>query len=524
MIQNSLRDLLYVIFRHKLKILVIFFGTFTLFAAYTFIAEEVYRSEAKLLIRLGRESLSVDPSVSGPTIYASRDRETEVNSELAILRSRSISEQVVNELTPEAFLAKPDELVDVIPPDESMKEAQQDLRAIRREVREQEKKGKSLLVALDLVTELTPQEQAVKYVTENLDVRVEAKTDIITVTFDSPSRTLAKDALARILDSYQAQHILAYSAQASPRFFEEKTEEYKLLLEATQQELAEFRTANGISNIERQKEVLLNQLSELKLSSSENAAQTTAARKRCASLEGTLDGRSKTHEISRTTGMTNFAADALKEKLLELKLQEKDLAARYQESHRPLQDVRLMIQETELLLKTENETHTEVTSGVDTTYQQVQFALENERAQLGGFEARQAVIDESLAHQGEALAQLTNHEMALRNLEQAVKLAEADYERYHENLQRARISNALDLDKVSNVSIVQPATMPMGPIKPNKMLNLVLSVLIAAFAATTFAFVFEYLDDSMHTPEHIEKWVGVPVLAAVSNREYKAYA
>ena len=101
-------------------------------------------------------------------------------------------------------------------------------------------------------------------------------------------------------------------------------------------------------------------------------------------------------------------------------------------------------------------------------------------------------------------------------------LAEKDYEQYRDSLQRARISSALDVDKVSNVSVVQPATLPMDPVKPNKIVNLFLGVFLALFASLTFAFVFDYFDDSVNTPQQVERWVGVPVLVTVSEKEFRA--
>ena len=53
--ETSLRDLFFLIFRQKKKILCFFFAVVTLVTAGTFLMPEVYRSEAKLMIRLGRE-------------------------------------------------------------------------------------------------------------------------------------------------------------------------------------------------------------------------------------------------------------------------------------------------------------------------------------------------------------------------------------------------------------------------------------------------------------------------------------
>ncbi|NUM52740.1 MAG: GumC family protein [Candidatus Hydrogenedentes bacterium] len=519
---NSLRDMLYLVFRHKVKIASVSAVVFGMVVLYTYLVQEVYRSEAKLLIRLGRENLSVDPTVSGPTLYPSRDRVNEVNSEVSILHSRAIAEKVVDKLGAETFLEKPDELLDVQPPVAAMADAQRDLRKIRREVREAEETGAGLMVALDLKTPLTPREQAVKAFMENLDVSVEAKTEIINVTFDAPSRPLAQSALDALLQFYLEEHIRVHAAQATPRFFEEQTESLRNELASREQTLDTFRRENGITTIERQKEVLLNQIAGLEEQLSSAQADGMASEKRIHALEASLEGRSKTLEISRTTGVTNYAADALKEKLLDLRLKETDLSARYPETHRPLIDVRQQIKEAEAALKKENETHTEITTGVDETYQQVQLALVNERAQHVALDAQQASISRELDKQRAQLATLASQEIELQTLEREVALAEKDYEQYRDSLQRARISSALDIDKVSNVSVVQPATLPMDPVKPNKLLNLFLGVFLAMFAGITFAFVFDYFDDSVNTPQQVERWVGVPVLVTVSKKEFKA--
>lgn len=494
---------------------------FGLVVLYTYLVQETYRSEAKLLIRLGRENLSVDPTVSGPTLYPSRDRTNEVNSELSIIKSRAIAEKVVDTLGVETFLLKPDEATNIEPIAPALKDAQQDLRKVRREVRKVEDKGHGVLVALDLVTPLTPREQAVKTVMENLDVGVEAKTDIIAVSFDSPGRELAQRTLETLLNFYLEHHIRVHAAQATPQFFEEKTEELRRALEDREKKLDDFRRQHGITTLDRQKEVLLNQIAGLEAQLSNAQAEVLATERRVSTLEESLKGRSKTLELSRTTGVTNYAADALKEKLLDLRLRETDLAARYPETHRPLIDIRQQIKEAEAALQRENETHTEITTGLDETYQQLQLALVNERAKLTATQAQRASLSEELEKQRAQLVALSSREIELQTLEREVQLAEKDYEQYRDSLQRARISTALDLDKVSNVSVVQPATMPMDPVKPNKLLNLALGIFLALFASLSFAFAFDYFDDSLNTPQQVERWVGVPVLVTVSEKEFK---
>jgi uncharacterized protein involved in exopolysaccharide biosynthesis len=500
----------------------VFVAIFGAVCAYTVLTEEVYQSEAKLLIRIGRESLSVDPSVSGPTLYSSRDRENEVNSELSILTSRAIAEQVVQRLGAEVFLERPDESEDVTPPVQGMETAQQDLRKIRREVRKTEEAGAGLLAALDLTTPLSPEEEAVLRVMKNTGVNVETKTDIITITYDAPSRPLARNALSTMLDAYQERHIQVHAAQASPEFFEEQTDSFRKHLEESEMALTAFRETHRITDLEHQLEVMLVQVSDLEKQVADLDSEASASKRRIETMESALNGRSETLVISQTTGRPNYAANTLKEKLLELRLQETDLAARYPATHRPLVEIREQIRQAETHLAGEVETHTEVTTGIDASYQQLQLNLEGERAQFAAFNAQRDVLATTLAGQREQMAALAGRQFELSRLEREVSLAEKDYEQYRENLQRARISNALDIGNVSNVSVVQPATYPMAPIKPRKLLNLALGIFLAFFASISFVMTLEYFDDSVSSPEQIEKWVGVPVLVTVTDKEYKA--
>ena len=108
--QRSLRDFHYILFRHKWKVIVFFLAVMVTVTLGTFLAAEIYRAEAKLLVRIGRENVSLDPTATtGQIISIGQSRESEINSELEILKSRELAEKVVDAMGPKAFLERPDE-------------------------------------------------------------------------------------------------------------------------------------------------------------------------------------------------------------------------------------------------------------------------------------------------------------------------------------------------------------------------------------------------------------------------------
>jgi uncharacterized protein involved in exopolysaccharide biosynthesis len=101
------------------------------------------------------------------------------------------------------------------------------------------------------------------------------------------------------------------------------------------------------------------------------------------------------------------------------------------------------------------------------------------------------------------------------DLQRQVKEAEDNYQLYAKKREEARIADELDRQKITNVSIAEAATAPQIPSSPNRGLNLVLGVFLAAFLSLGSVFSAEMLSDAVHTPRQLEALTGAQVLATV---------
>src|SRR3954454_24445085 len=96
----SKREILRVFFRFKRRALGVF--GFTVFAAMVglCLCPRKYASEAKLLVRLGRENLALDATATtGALVSLNNTREAEINSVILSLSSRSNIEQVLEKIS-----------------------------------------------------------------------------------------------------------------------------------------------------------------------------------------------------------------------------------------------------------------------------------------------------------------------------------------------------------------------------------------------------------------------------------------
>src|SRR5262249_9772337 len=135
-------------------------------------------------------------------------------------------------------------------------------------------------------------------------------------------------------------------------------------------------------------------------------------------------------------------------------------------------------------------------------------------ADLGGVASRREWLSE----------QVTSYERNLvltpgRELEQqrAVQGGADNRQLYNSFLQQstiAQIAEAFENAKVSGRFIVlEPATRPLSPSKPNRPMLVMLALLIGAVVGVGTVLVVEHHDESVKNAEEVESLIGLPVLA-----------
>jgi succinoglycan biosynthesis transport protein ExoP len=66
-----------------------------------------------------------------------------------------------------------------------------------------------------------------------------------------------------------------------------------------------------------------------------------------------------------------------------------------------------------------------------------------------------------------------------------------------------------------DIFVVEPARRPVSPVAPRKLFNTLVAAVGGCALAAGIAFLIEYLDDTLGTPEDINRSLSLPVLAAV---------
>ena len=508
--QGSLRDFYYVLFRYKWRIIIFFLVIMVMTAVAVVLATDIYNSKAKLLVRLGRESVTLDPTATtGTIIPVHPSRESEMNTELEILRSQQIAEMVVDSIGAEALIYKEHPVAHSSA--STMAKIRKPLDILAKRIRQLKARSGNM----GSTESSDKRDNAIRMVMNNLQLETQQMSNTINLAYKSQNPQLAQEVLTKVIESYLEKHIAVHQTPGSHQFFKQQSTQLQEKVTQLETELRNLRNQTGITSFDEQQRVILDRISVLE--SNRNTAEIALAASTATvdALKKTLAEIPDTVVTAVTEGFPNVAADGMRQRLYELQLMEQDLASKYEPESRRVRDIRKRIAAAEVLLNKEKTERTQISKGLNTTYVSLQSALLSEQASMSSLQAQVETLQTKLVSAQEELSTLHDIEVKVKSLAREIEIQEANYRKYAENLEQARIDDALESGKISNISLLQAATLPVIPESSRRMLTLLLGLAVAIFGGIGIAFVSEYADHSIKTPKQAEDKLGLSTLTCI---------
>ena len=503
-VENSLRDIFSILFRHKWKLTLSFCAVMVIVTLVTFLTPKSFQSDAKIMVRVGRESVTLDPTATtGQVISVGQSREIEVKSELEILRSRELVEKVVDAIGPFAFLKGSDEGGSAFGSDKI---------SLSGGIVE-------LFRRLSPASAAGDREKAILDFVGSLKIEALKNSNIISISFEARNRKLAQESIEKLISFYLDKHINVHRTAGSYEFFTKQTEQFRNSLAQAEETLRQLKNKTGIASLEEQRRILLKRIGNLQHQAESAESALAASKMKVQSMDKTLAELPETSVTQETTGNANQGVDLMRSKLYELQLKEQDLLSRYTEESKAVKEIRRQIAGAKTLLEREEPTRTQVTKGINEAYRQVQLALLSEKAVLSSLQGKGKELQSQRTAARRDLETVNDNEIELAHMQREVNLQEASYRKYYEKLEQARIDQALEIGKISNISVVQPPTYPVKPVRPRTMLNLALGLFFGILGGIGLAFFSDYMDHSFKRAEDVEEKLNLPTLAAIPRSE-----
>ena len=438
------RDVWRVLVRYRWRGAAFFLSVVTLVAVGLVVCPREYASEAKLLVRLGRENVVLDPTVTtGAVVAPNSTREAEINSVIEVLRSRAIAEKVLDLVGPEVPVTTPIE-----------------------------------------------RERALKSLRDDLNVWSPRMSTVVAVSAEAQTPERAQQIAQAMIDVYTQEHLRVNRTPGSYEFFTEQSELLTQQLAAADAELRDAKNRYGIVSLETRRTALQEQLSGIETQINETDAALAASEAKLAALGAQLAGLPSPLARQLIGGTPDGGLANMRERLFELQTREQEALAKFTEDHPEVIAIRRQARQVERILGGETPTQHESNLAV----------LANEQSLAASLRGKARSLRDQLAAAGDELQELNEQELHITALQRRIKLLDANYMTYSQSLEQARIDGALKSEGISNISVVQPASFVPKPHKPRKLLTAAAGLAAATAGALGLMFLSSYLDQLPSLP------------------------
>jgi uncharacterized protein involved in exopolysaccharide biosynthesis len=476
---GSIRDFLTVVFKHKTKILIIFFSIVLATTLISLIIPPVFETKTTLLVKYGREYLNqpeVGTAPPGTSMYLSQ--EEIINSEVQILRSPELAKKVIEALRIENMYPE---------------------------------------LVKDPPKKMSPMDAAVIQFGKSLAVEGVRKSNVINVSFRHEDPRMAAKTVNKLVELYKVKHLEVFSTPHSS-FLEGQVAALRQKLAVSQNNMESYKQKNRVYSLEEQRTLLLKQRTDLDTELLNTRNTVDELERKLSTLRAQTRTLSQNKSLYTPTERDKIIVDA-RSRLLALQLSEQELLRKYTENNRLVVDTRKEIQMVKNFLgEQEKDIQSKVQTG-NVVYQEAHRALVTTEADLSAQKAKLATLGGQLKQLDGAIKNLDLSEKEMLNLKRELTTDEKNYQAYSDKMEEARLTDDMNRLKLANISVIQPALVPVKPLFPRMKLNVALSIVFGALGAIGYALFSERNSHGLVTPEIAEKRLNLVVLAAIPYKE-----
>jgi succinoglycan biosynthesis transport protein ExoP len=480
---SNIRDVYYIIFRHKRKIVVCAVLGFVAAAVMYFTTGKVYQSEAKILLRYVRDTTPAVPGQKDGEVKSADPRgENIINTEREILTSLDLAEEVAEKIGPDKILGKG--------------------------------------------APKTAKTKAAILITKNLAIDA-GKGNVIKLAFRHPDPEVAQAALKQIIESYKKNHIEAHRpVGVFDDFLSVQADGYRSRLKEIDEQLSTLRQKAGIGSIEESRKVNAEQISKVRqelLSAEAELEERTTAQKavekimadqRPASTPGATNGLEQASTVARYKDVIAQLASYRGEK--------SNLLRAFTQDHPQVKGIQQQIVEAEkeqLEMEKGNPAlatlprPAEQAPTASPSTQQIDPMFEAGR--ITALQSKIKVLNGQLEKLRTEANQIDEAEMSMRQVLRAREIAEVNYKIFAQKVEDSRLDEALGPGKISNMSVVEAATPPLKASR-DMMKKLGMAIAGGIFGGLALAFLTEIvLDQSVKLPNHLTSRFHAPLFLTV---------
>lgn len=477
--RDQIRDILHVLFKRKRIVALLFVVVALPGLISAFLKPPSYQAVAKVMISSDRTNPTVQPT-EADQLETIKLNESLVNSEVQVLTSRNLMENVVQELAgpvPVGVSAK-------VQPASSFAFGQQ-------------------ILALGRSLQVTP---------------VKAS-NVIQVAYSSADPMNATRIVNRVIDAYLSYHADVHSQKGLPRFYDEQLRNLEQQARKASDALADFTAREGIVSPKDEVYAAVQQVNQASALMRDSAAKVATLEEQIRVVREQISLQPEVVKRSQSVSV-NPVITQLSAQLVDREVDRIALLRKYTEKDRHLRDNSEEIAELRTRLETASREQPTIVSNQlfrsnPVRDERLRSLLDLER-DLHGERARQAALEDDVSRVRRRLVALRQKGIEYDRLDKEVRSHYENYDLFSKRLFEARLAQAMDEEHFVNVDVIQRPALPL-PRTDSTRSSAVLSLVAGLVVGVAGAFAREFVGRSVRSEQDVSRNLGLPLLATISD-------
>jgi len=480
--KTSLRDYIRVLFYWRWVALTLFLVVVITSVAGSFLWPPTYRGVATLLVEQPQKTVITQAATGIPAVPSSvsftEEREQLTKTQSEIIKSRFILGQVVDELALD---------------------------------RDKSIKGKA------------KREKAVNKLFKRVFIKVVRDTNLIRISVEDRLSRRSSDIANSLSNFYVewASENKRAKAKGAYSFLGTQSDEVDRELRQLENSLQRLKKSKGIMALDEQTKLTVEQLGIFDTDYNRTISDEEEAKARVKEIKAEIS-KQEDMIVTSTDITTNPVVNDMKLKLIDLEINLTELKSKYTDRNP------LVISGKEEIEQVKQKINNEVarifgkeSTAMNPIYRDLLSLLIQYETDLNAQEAKRKALKAIRDEYSKRLINLSDAEIEYTRLLRRIKGKEALYITLLEKQGEAGLAEALESSLIVNVKMIDPAVPPIKPVRPKKLVNTILGMIIGLISGVSAAFMAEYWDHSLKTVGQVARFVKLPVLGVIPGTKEK---
>jgi uncharacterized protein involved in exopolysaccharide biosynthesis/Mrp family chromosome partitioning ATPase len=366
------------------------------------------------------------------------------------------------------------------------------------------------------VSQMASQQKDLDRLMARLEIAPVRQSSIINVKLTDNSPQGALDKLNGVLNAYFEERAKLTQSSGAVEFFEKQTEDFGQRLDESRKKLSDFEIAHELVDMNDQKKIVVSRIATLDDHINDARAKLAGQGARTRELDKKLQTTPARSETTRRSLTNQYAQEHLNTALVDMENRRTELLHRYPPTDRAVVELDEKITTTKKAIdEASNTPASENATDVNPIWAQVSSLLLSANVEIVGTKAEQ---DELLAEKNEAQRRL--HELlqatgTYDDLSRNYNELQTNFNLYAQKRDEAKISEALDSQKMFNVSLVQRPVALSTPTRPKPIPYLAAGIAAGLFLGLLLAVYADRSAERIYTPQQLDAATKMQTLASI---------